>query len=215
MTKTIRSLALTLITALVLVLGVATTAAGDVSPARKSLLVIGDSYSAGYVGYGYGAEGWPARLAKEFDLDLTLNAVPGTGFVRTTNGEQNAFANRWRTGLTPTTDYVIIAGSRNDWNQDPQAVYSKARAMDAAIRTVAPKATILYVGPMWGFEDQGSAAQPLEDAVRAASSAVGDRFVDGSDWLNSHPDLVVQGHPNNGGHKVIEAEIANSFAPLT
>lgn len=178
-----------------------------------SIVVIGDSYSAGYEGYGEGANGWPAIMADRFGLDLYLNAVPGTGYVKTTNGLANAYANRWRAGLTADTDYVMIAGSKNDKDQDPQAVYSKTRATINAVRTVSPNAVVMVVGPMWGAGDEPAYVQAVEDAVRNASNASEAKFVDGSYWMSSHPTLLTPSqHPTNGGHKVLAKYIGDAFS---
>lgn len=176
------------------------------------LVVIGDSFSAGYGGYGVGANGWPAIVSERYDLNLHLNAVVGTGYVKTTNGEANSFANRWRSGLTASTDIVIVAGSSNDKRETPQSVYSKVRAVDNAIASVAPNATVVIIGPMYGKYDPDW-VQPIEDAVRSAAAAEGKRFVDGSHWMSYHPNLVVDDHPTNGGHAVIADIIGDALAP--
>jgi lysophospholipase L1-like esterase len=175
------------------------------------LVVIGDSFSAGYNGYGVGAKGWPAIVADRYDLNLKLNAVVGTGYVKTTGGLANSYANRWRIGLTASTDVVIVAGSQNDKNETPSAVYSKVRAVDNAIATVAPNATVVFIGPMWGATDP-TWAQPIEDAVRSAAAAQGARFIDGSHWMSKHPTLIYDNHPTDGGHAVIAKYAGDALA---
>lgn len=199
MTRSIRTTAGAALAAAALVLGLAAPA--QAAPG-DDLVVIGDSFSAGFNGYGTGANGWPAIVADRYDLNLTLNAVVGTGYVKTTGGLANSYANRWRVGLTASTDVVIVAGSQNDKNESPTAVYSKARAVDNAIATVAPNATVIFIGPMWGATDPAW-AQPVEDAVRSAAAAQGARFIDGSHWMSKHPTLIYDNHPTNGGHAVI------------
>lgn len=173
------------------------------------LVVIGDSFSSGLLGYGEGPNGWPQRFADSKGLTLTLNAIPGTGYA-TSSYSGVSFAQRWRDGLTAETQLVIIAGSQNDHDQDPKTVYSKASAIYKAIRTVSPAAKIVAVGPMWGYTPDPQ-YQPIEDAVRYAATANNVQFVDGSDWLAPYPWDVCQGHPNDAGHGILYARIRDAI----
>jgi lysophospholipase L1-like esterase len=116
--------------------------------------------------------------------------------------------------VTADTDYVIIAGSRNDSIQSAEAVMISAVQTIGVIQQKAPNATIIVIGPMWAGDEEPEAA-PIEEAVEAAAVSSGVVWVDGSSWFDGHTDLIASDriHPTDAGHEHLAALIDEALAP--
>jgi lysophospholipase L1-like esterase len=172
----------------------------------RQIVVIGDSFASGFNGSGFGTNGWPWMVAQDNCADLTLNAVPGTGYQRSSTAGL-PYYQRWSEGLSAETDVVIVQGSANDWNQSQQLIYSRASATYKAIKSVAVNARIVVIGPIYSKAPNAN-IQFNEDAVRAAANANGVQFADASNWFAPYPEMIdTTGHPNNTGHIHLRAMV--------
>lgn len=117
--------------------------------------------------------------------------------------------------MDDATDYVIIAGSRNDVNAQPEAVRQAAVKTIGLIAAEAPHAQIIVIGPMWAGDEAAHAAR-VEQAVDAAATTSGVTFVDGSDWLPADHVYLAEDHihPNDAGHKLLFKKIDDAVGSL-
>ncbi len=180
-------------------------------PAR--LAVIGDSYSAGAAD----SVAWPELLSERRGWYLHNISVDGTGYVA---GREMAFPNRFGYLLSQRPDVVVVAGSRNDENSPPSQVEAAATALFTELKTKAPKAVVLVIGPIWDSSPPTGGARAANDATRRATESAGFTFVDAlsANWL-SDPALLQADrvHPTDAGQNVLTDrinEIAPDIAPV-
>ena len=128
---------------------------------RMQAVAIGDS-----IAFGKGVtpdEAWPARVARAHGWQLTDLAVSGSGFVKagwngTTYQQQVDAAVR----LHP--DYILIAATRNDRDEDPSLVRDRAGALLSELRSAFPRAHIIGITAVWG-SDQPPATMTRVDGI--------------------------------------------------
>lgn len=177
--------------------------------AHGPVVFLGDSYTSGYVGAGYGALGWPALVSAAEGWRMTNLAVPGTGFVNPGWTEQPmrtelAAVIRLKPGI------IVIAGGHNDRRYGAPAADAAADALIARLRKALPHATLVIVGPIWQDGSPATSVVAIRDHLRAKARAVGALFIDplagrwfaGANRRFIGPDGI---HPTNAGHRHIAA----------
>jgi lysophospholipase L1-like esterase len=180
---------------------------------RIDVAFIGDSYTQGGPREGMGERRWSALLATRLEQEgipirARIQAIPGSGYVN--GGSARSFAQMVPVVVTPTTRLVVLFGSRNDagLRRVDQGV---THTIDA-IRSIAPGAEILVVGPPWV---DGAPPVPMKvnrDYVATAARQADVRFVDplAEGWFaGPEPGLIdVDGvHPTDAGHAYIADRI--------
>ncbi|AZF93607.1 hypothetical protein SEA_EYES_30 [Gordonia phage Eyes] len=180
-------------------------------PAPVRMAVIGDSMSKGTP---QNKMVWPEIVAEARGWKLTNAAGGGGGYV---NGvaRNRAFRNQINAALERLPKVIVVAGSRNDRNADPAEVQRQATELLTTIRTRAPQAKVVVVGPIWDYNTPTPQVRAVNDAVRAAAVGANAQFLDalGENWLPTR-DLVQADstHPTDAGQQAI-ADRMNRVLP--
>lgn len=195
------------------VAAVGSPAAAPATAHATTAVAIGDS-----IAFGKGVtpdEAWPARVAHAHDWDLTDLAVSGSGFVKPgwkgTTYQQQVDAAVW---LHP--DFVLIAATRNDRDEDPAQVGERADAMLRELRSACPHAHIIGITAVWGSDNPPATIARVDGIVEKAVKAVDGRFIDiGFPLLGRPQYLQPDGiHPNAAGQDVVARVVESKLAPL-
>ena len=183
-----------------------TPAAAPADRSKPQVVAIGDS-----IAFGKGVrpdEAWPALLASQYGWTLTNLAVSGSGFVKPgwngdTSGEQVDTA----LGLHP--DYILIAATRNDREQDPARVASSADELLGELHDTFPRAHIIGIATVWGADKPPATVAAVNGIVQKAVTDAGGTFLDIGHPLSGHPELVQADgiHPNAAGERAVAKAI--------
>jgi lysophospholipase L1-like esterase len=175
------------------------------------IAVYGDSYSAGSDQGGNGPAGWPALVAGRLDADVRLHAAQGAGYVA---GGENTFLNQVLASPEPDADVVLVFGSRSDTGAPARQIGDQAAATYQAVRTAAPSAELVVIGPAWSDEAVPADTLLARDAVQSAAEAAGLAFVDplAEGWFFGRLELIGADaiHPTDDGH----AYLADLIEPV-
>lgn len=182
--------------------------------AHEPLLVaIGDS-----IAFGKGVardEAWPARVAVAHGWRLTDLAVSGSGFVKKGwNG--TTYQDQVDTALTLHPDFILIAATRNDRDQNPALVEQKTSTMLDALRQQFPKVRIIGTTAIWGSDTPPATITRVDAIMKEAVQGVDGTFLDVGFPLVGHRELLQadQIHPNSAGQKAVANVIDSKLAPL-
>ena len=208
------------------------------TPARpRSILVIGDSISA-----GYGVEGkdawcpfsadtqsqyltYGAIAARRFDADITTVAISGIGLVQNYNGSTKTtmrdlmtrvLPSRPDTRPLPRTDVVVVHLGTNDFHagrRQPGFATAYAELL-TNLRNNAPNA-MLYaaMGPLLKQEEQQAAITEIAQAV-ATRRAAGDSKV-AMIAFSDPKDVPSRGcnwHPNEASHRHMSHQLSSQIS---
>lgn len=195
------------------------SAAGALEETPARIDVLGDSYVAGSDEGGKGLSNWTSLTGTRFYEDgnpVELNPVaqPGSGYI-TRGATGLVFGEAANQFLSPEADVVLVFGSRNDGRQSDAAMYEAARSLYMDLQTLAPKAEIIVVGPVWVDANVPSSISANNQAMARAAADAKVRYVDalaegwfaGSDSTLIGTDGV---HPTNAGH----AYLADKIYPI-
>lgn len=182
-------------------------------PAAKKVVVIGDSYAAG-TGAANSTLGWVSRLASNQQWALTNLARGGTGYkVSVTTNAQKAcsldycpsFPEMIKDAAGATPDLVIVAGGRNDATIAEATESVAIRDFFTQLRAAVPGAQIVAFNPLWDDGAAPSSIAAIAAAVQGSVTDVGGEYLDASQPLAGHPELVAPDgiHPNPAGHAAI------------
>lgn len=176
--------------------------------------VLGDSYTAGSDEGGSGAANWTrlvgTRLTDGGDtVELNVMAQPGAGY--TTRGNAGLHFREIATlRLREDADIVLILGSRNDGVQTGDAMYTAAKSLYADIRTRAPGARVIAVGPAVDpvpdfiqANNEAMARAAVEEDVRYVDALADGWFSDGGTAFFSEDGV----HPTDAGHEYLAEKI--------
>ncbi|MGY1671010.1 SGNH/GDSL hydrolase family protein [Geodermatophilus sp. SYSU D00710] len=177
------------------------------------ILVIGDSDTRGTEEGGQDDAGWPSLLERGTpNTEIQVLATEDAGYVTTTGDP--TLADLVRDADLTDVDMVIISGSRYDAAGIADRVSAAAQQVVDSLRSRAPEATLLIIGPAWPGTDPPAGIRNNRDVVRAAAEAADVTFVDPltEGWLTDAPDLVgADGvHLTDEGH----AYLADRVQPL-
>nr|WP_236778902.1 SGNH/GDSL hydrolase family protein [Agromyces seonyuensis] len=179
---------------------------------QQDVLVVGDSYSAGY-GLGADDRPWQDIVAERLGWDLDVDAVGGTGFVKDT-GTDGSTAASYRErlrhlSLDQAPDVVVLQGGLNDYPYDADLV---AMAVEATVETAKaqwPDARVVVFGPVAPSVQEGPRMSRLRDPIRTAALAAGADYVGPTDadrWIDADLDAAVAFdalHLNEEGHRLL------------
>jgi len=210
--------------------GCTTSVAASPAGTQKTpvhLDVIGDSLSTGINTFGgpwtktaqtlFSAEGWNVQIAN--------SSENGAGYVAQGDGGQ-VFLNLVDRTVNARSRVVLVFGSDNDVGQPD--LFAAITETLGRIKTLAPGATLIVVGPPATPADPEEQLVGVRDALQSATQQAGGQFIDplalkwfqGSDSEYIGPDGE---HPNAAGkeylaQKIVEIKtlsdrLANSRAP--
>ena len=179
---------------------------------------LGDSYSSGFNGAGYGTSGWPAIVSAALRLRPLNRAVPGTGFV---NPGWTGQPIRTQVAAVIRADprIVFVVGGHNE-RRDPTAdTRAAAIAVIDRLHRGLPHATLVVIGPIWSGDSAPASLVRLRDALRREAKVVGARFIDpiAGRWLAGAAKRYIGSdglHPTNAGHRHIAALVLRALRPL-
>jgi lysophospholipase L1-like esterase len=188
-----------------------TAAAALSAERRRSVAVIGDSYTAGTEEGGMGERGWPAlvwrRLSEQgLSIASTVDATGGSGYVN-----PGPFGVTFQDAVDRTIadddEVVVVFGGTNDVGLPVDELDSAARRALQTIHERAPSATLIVVGPVWPGPQPSAAALAADETLRQVAQSEGATYVDpiGEAWLADTPELIGadEVHPNDGGHRYL------------
>jgi acyl-CoA thioesterase I len=181
--------------------------------ATSVVTVIGDAAS----GASTSSSAWPALLAKQLKVTVLPSAVAGEGWIAKGKGKGGATFVTDAAKVSPTSTVVVFFGGASDQSETALAVVQAEGKAIAAVRTQAPRAKIVVVGPV---STAAKPPQPLlrvRDAERTAAQAAKVRFVDpiAAKWFSGQSGVVgSDGAPTDKGQKLIEAALAAVIQPL-
>lgn len=191
-----------------------TTSSGVTNPVQ--IAIIGDTYTAPSPLGGQGTHNWTAivdaALVKAgYDVKLDVDAVPGSGYVRTGDNGSTYFdaVNRI---VTPATTVVVVFGSRYDDGLITSGqVGTAAAALIVRVHETAPKARVLLIAPPWVDQNVPSYISGIELALKADAGFVDTPFVDpiADRWFVGDATLIGSDGitPTDAGHAYMAARI--------
>ncbi|MFF2051500.1 SGNH/GDSL hydrolase family protein [Leifsonia sp. NPDC058194] len=191
----------------------AESAAAPAAAERPSAVAIGDS-----IAFGKGVapdESWPALVAEQHGWRLDDLAVSGSGFVKAGwNGM--TYRDQVDRALKLHPEFILIAATRNDRDQDPAAVTASADRLLGELRDTFPHAHIIGITGIWGADAQPATLDRVDEIVGAAVQRVDGDFLDLGRPLEGKADLLQPDgiHPNAAGQRAVAARIENRLAPL-
>lgn len=186
------------------------------APTQQPVLkvaVIGDSYSQG-TGAGSPAMGWVSRLAQNQTWNVTNLAKGGTGYFTSVTANAKAacgddycpsYAEVIDKAKAASPSLVLVAGGRNDAKVDPASESAAVEDFYKSLRAAVPDAKIVAFNPLWDDEAAPAALGAIAQDVRSSVESVGGVYLDASQPLASHPELIAPDgiHPNPAGHAAI------------
>lgn len=178
--------------------------------------ILGDSYVGGSAEGGKGAANWTSLVGTRFNASETrveINPVaqPNSGYIaRGVTGL--VFREAATQRLSPEADVVLVFGSRNDGRQSDAAMYEAALTLYTDLRTLAPKAEIIVVGPVWVDEFVPDFISANNQAMARAAAEANVRYVDAvaEGWFTGTDGSLIglDGvHPTDAGHVYLADKI--------
>lgn len=180
---------------------------------KPEAVAIGDS-----IAFGKGVrpeEAWPALIAQQHDWRLTDLAVSGSGFVKPGwNG--TTYRQQVDAALRLHPQYILIAATRNDRDQDPARVEASADGLLGELRDAFPNARIIGITGVWGSDKPPATMTTVDQIVEKAVTGVDGTFLDIGFPLVGHPGLVQADgiHPNAAGQRAVAHVIEDRLTPL-
>lgn len=153
-----------------------------------------------------------------YNVELTVDATPGSGYVRTGTSGTNFVDQIGRT-VKADTSLVVVFGSRYDDGIIPrEQVGSTANTAIEKIRSIAPKAAILVIGPAWPDDGYPGYITGIEWNLKATAGADGAAFLDpiADHWFNGQAALIGSDgiSPTDAGHAYMAAHIEPAVLAL-
>ncbi|HEU4673641.1 MAG TPA: SGNH/GDSL hydrolase family protein, partial [Candidatus Limnocylindrales bacterium] len=170
---------------------------------RAVAAFLGDSYTSGYNGAGYGGSGWPAIVSAKLGLRRLNVAVPGTGFVNP-GWTGQPIRTRVAAVIRASPRIVFLAAGHNDQRFATSVTHAAAIAVIERLHRALPASKLVVIGPIWSGNRPPQSLFVLRDALRREASSVGAVFIDpiAGGWLAGSsiryigPDGL---HPTNAG----------------
>lgn len=204
----------------------ASTRVVDTSSASRSLsrstaatrpiaAFLGDSYTSGYNGAGYGRAGWPALVSAAIKLRELNRAVPGTGFVNA-GWTGQPIRTQVAAVVRANPRIVFLVGGHNDRRYPTATTRAAAMAVIDRLHRDVPHATLVVIGPIWSGDVAPPSLVSLRDALRRKARRVGAQFVDpiAGRWLAGSAKRFIGSdglHPTNAGHRHIAALVLGAL----
>ncbi|MCU1401000.1 MAG: lysophospholipase L1-like esterase [Acidimicrobiales bacterium] len=153
-----------------------------------------------------------------YNVELTVDATAGSGYVRTGASGTNFVDQIGRT-VTPDTSLVVVFGSRYDDGIIPrEQVGSTANTAIENIRSIAPNAAILVIGPAWPDDQFPAYISGIEWILKATVAADHATFLDpiADQWFFGQSAVIGSDgiSPTDAGHAFMAERIEPAVQAL-
>lgn len=191
---------------------------GPLPRSTIEVVVIGDSLSTGAKtpGDAWTDEALPMLTRSGHHVQIVNAAENGAGYVaRGIFGD--TFGTEVEHAVSAETRIVVVFGSDNDLGQAP--VDEAVAQTLSRVRSLAPAAQVIVVGPPAPPAQSREQLQPLSETLRAMAAAHGDAFVDALAlrWFQA-ADAVYVGddgeHPDRDGETYLAGRMASILRPI-
>ncbi|MEW1819396.1 SGNH/GDSL hydrolase family protein [Arthrobacter sp. NPDC080031] len=182
--------------------------------AQATVVIIGDSLSTGHGTSP--AEAWPNLVEndpgfQQFQATIVNAAHDGSGYV-SVGGNGSTFGSQVDTAVTDETRLVLFFGSENDMGTAPGETEAAAARAFASVKSRAPQADILVIGPPSYTSTPEAERLDIRDQDKAAALKAGADFVDPIDlgWImDDAADLIGPDgdHPSAAGQQYLQAKM--------
>lgn len=179
-------------------------------------VVVGDEFASGTISGGFGSKNWSADLQRRagrsgIDVYVRNFSRGGSGYTATTP-DSPTFGEQVARGVNPDTNLVLLAGGTNDVNSLP-ALHDAAVATLDQVKSIAPRACMLVVGPSWyRNEPPDGPILSVRNIIRGVANDAGAPFIDpiAERWFAGRDDLVSSDHLqlNHAGQQVVADRLA-------
>ncbi|QKS21008.1 SGNH/GDSL hydrolase family protein [Curtobacterium sp. Csp1] len=191
------------------------------SPADARPLVhfLGDSYTFGY-GANSARTALPREIAQKLDWRADVDGVGDTGYVTTSSKGGDTFVDR-ASKIPADAKYVVVMGGVNDsknYDANPAAFTAAVDTTFDKIRSAAPEAKLIVVGPFWPYDPSAPGVVAMDSIVKQAASSHDATFIDAlkAGWMkdpsvadNMLPDNL---HPNQKGYDALAGFVSAAIA---
>ncbi len=193
-----------------------TPGTADSLATRPTAVFLGDSYTTGWNGSGFGTHGWPSIVSSTFRWKDVNLAVAGTGYLNP-GWTGTPISSRVSAAIDQNPDVVIVAAGHNDSKWSAAVTGRAADDVLDRLRRALPGARLVIVGPVWPGGRAPARCLLLRNHLRARAQAIGATFVDpiGERWFAGSrikligPDGI---HPTDAGHRYMAERILADLA---
>ncbi|MCZ9880904.1 SGNH/GDSL hydrolase family protein [Arthrobacter sp. B2a2-09] len=190
------------------------------APVQPTVVIIGDSLSTGHGTSP--ADAWPNLVEndpgfQQFQATIVNAARDGSGYVSV--GENGStFGSQVDTAVTDETRLVLFFGSENDMGTSPGETEAAAARAFASVKSRAPHADIVVVGPPSYTSTPEAERLDIRDQDKSAALKAGVDFVDPIDlgWImDDAADLIGPDgdHPSAAGQQYLQAKMEALIEP--
>lgn len=192
------------------------------SAAPTTVAILGDPYTGGPAVGGARDANWTMIAANTLSaagkpVQFAVATQDSSGYVKPSGATGTALAQVAAETVKADNRVVVVFDSVSDAEQSRDAVRSAAAATYSQIKSAAPKANLIVVGPSWTNTTVPANVKALRDTLQAEAKAAGAMFVDplADKWFVGDNGKLVgadgvhltdQGHINLAG--LIEPRIA-------
>ncbi|GGV13635.1 hypothetical protein GCM10010182_37900 [Actinomadura cremea] len=189
------------------------------------VMFLGDSYTVGEVGV-VPEETYASATARLLGWQVIVGGRGGTGFVKTTNGEDDFLGMfELQLGWRPAPDMLIVSGGHNDRRLTGPEVAAAARTLLDRATQRWPGTHLVLMGPMWGSGSPTPQVLGVRDALKQLAGRLGVPFVDpiAEQWITGGPMgggnaaryIKRDGtHPTPAGHRYMATRLAADIERL-
>lgn len=192
-----------------------TTASRITLPEHAGVVMVGDSWAAGYAAQPT-SKGFAPLTADAMGWDLTNLGVGGTGYVSSGPDDEGDYAERIADrAVDRDIDLVILQGGLSDaTTDDVGGVTSGATRAIAAARHTWPSAQLVILGPCPSELPASTTLRRVDSQLAAVSGAQRLHYMSclKEGWINSgnYEDVIdtdSQDHPSTEGHAYLATKV--------
>lgn len=202
----------------VVVPDVAPRAVPRMPAAGSRVVVLGDSYTTGSNGAGFGSRNWTTIVGRTRGWTMLNLAVAGTGFLNRgwTNQPVGSLVSA---AIRQRPDMIVLASGHNDSRWTAATTSAEADRVIDRLHARLPDVVIVIVAPIWQNGTPPTRCLALRDHLRRKAAAVGALFIDplAERWFAgaNHRFIGTDGlHPTNLGHRHIADVVLEDLADL-
>lgn len=163
-------------------------------------------------------QGYTDLLARQLCWRTTVDAEPGSGFVVTSPGSTN-YADPTRLAAVTANDPELIIVQASAADPANGQVANQSTIVVNELRTRAPDARIIVMGPLDPPAIDLGTVQALRSELRSSAEAAGATFIDPLDetagrWLGQVEYSDDRFVPNSSGHSSIARRLTDALNKL-
>lgn len=207
------------------VLAILSACSSDAAPraaaAEPTVVIIGDSLSTGHGTSP--SDAWPNLVEndpafQQFQATIVNAAQDGSGYV-SVGEDGSTFGSQVDAAVTDSTRLVVFFGSENDMGAAPGETEVAAARAFASVKTRAPHADILVIGPPSYSSTPEPERLDIRDQDKAAAQQAGADFVDPIvlGWIMDDAANLIGpdgDHPSAAGQQYLQAKMEALIEPL-